>query len=378
MKADVVVVGAGPAGSAAAAVLARAGAVVVIADRAVFPRDKICGDGLLPDATGALGGVGALDAVQAVAHPVDGIVFRSPSGKEGTVPVRGLVTPRRVLDALLLEQAQEAGAELLGGVRLESFAGEPGRFRAARFSRDGGDVEVEADHVVLATGAAPRPRLLAGLRGGGRRGAAVRGYARISGRDEGSLVIHFDGMRCRGYMWAFPVGGERWNIGCGVFSGVSGVALVPAAAAFARRMGAAEWEERPHGAPLFAAFPHLTVARGNVLAVGDAAGLTRPFSGEGIGPALSSGELAARCLLSADGGVAGRYTAALRSSFAADFRAWRLGETLLRLSPLVNVMVARVERSRRARARVKSVLSSRERTGSVLSVAGLLRILLGR
>ena len=179
-------------------------------------------------------------------------------------------------------------------------------------------------------------------------------------------------------MWAFPLGGERWNIGCGVFSGTAGVALVQAAEAFARRMGASEWEQRPRGAPLFAAFPRLAAARGNVLAVGDAAGLTRPFSGEGVGPALASGGLAARCILAGNGDMARHYIEALKVCFAADFRAWRLGEVLLRVTPLVNAMVARVEASRRARARVKSVLASRERTGSVLSPAGLLRILLGR
>jgi geranylgeranyl reductase family protein len=375
---DVAVLGAGPAGSATAAVLAAAGARVVVADRRAFPRDKVCGDGLLPDATNALRDLGALSAVEAVAQGISGIRFEVPGGKRGLVPVAGLVAPRRVLDAVLVEHAARNGAEVLHGYSVEGFVGEAGAWRAVRLSGKDGEVTAEASWFVLATGAAPRPRALAGLGTAPRGGAAVRAYATLPGLAEDELFIRFDRRRLpRGYYWAFPLGGGRWNVGCGVFAASSGdPSLVEEARAFGEELGAAEWSGKAKGAPLLSAFPRLAVARGNVLAVGEAAGLTRPFSGEGIGPSLRSGMLAARCLLEEGAEPDRSYRSRLTRSYARDFTAFRLGERLLRVPGLMDALVRRVEAAPAARARVKAVLSDRTPSSTVLSPFGLARILL--
>jgi geranylgeranyl reductase family protein len=376
-RVDVLVIGAGPAGSAAAIALARGGARVAVADRAAFPRDKVCGDGLLPDAARTLAGLIGDEALRQLGQKTRGILFRAPGGKEGTVPVPGLVVPRLRLDALLLERAADAGADVLREASLEGFEGEPGRWRAARLRTARGRVALGADRFVLATGAMPRPRILAGLGELGRCGAAVRGYARIDGLPDDTLVISFERAFPGGYLWAFPLGGGLWNVGCGVFDGCGSPRLAELATAFLARLGVDTWQQRPRGAPLAAAFPRPRAARGNVLAVGDAAGLTRPFSGEGIGPALASGVLAARCLLEHGDGAAGRYENSLLARYRSEFRAWRLGERLLRRPRLVDATVARVESSRSSRERIKSVLADRSPTRSVLSTFGIIRLLLG-
>lgn len=376
LSADVAVVGGGPGGAATALALARGGARVVVLDKATFPRDKVCGDGLLPDAWREIERLSVAPAVAPIAHTARGIAFRAPGGRRGFVPVASRVARRFALDVVVLDAARDAGAEVLEGATLVAMEGTPGKWRAALVDTSAGSVRVEAGRFVLAAGAAPRLRALVGLDGRTRLGGAVRAYATGLDLDETELVIHFREELPSGYFWAFPVGGGTWNVGCGSFAGANGGSLVDSAVGFAESFGGVV-AERPRGAPLGTWFPRFEVARGNVLAVGDAAGLTRPFSGEGIGPALLSGTLAASCLLGG-GQVARAYDTRLRRHFAREFTAWRLGERLLAYPRVVDVMVGRVEGSHRARSRIKAVLASSAPTGSVLSPLGIARILLGR
>lgn len=381
-RVDVVVIGAGPAGAATAVGLAEQGVRVVLLDRARFPRDKVCGDGLLPDAFAPLERLGVLADVRGAAQAVRGIRFQAPSGARGFVPVPGLVIPRARLDAMLVARARVAGAIVVEGVGLEGFEGEGGRWRAAAFSGPvaGARIRVEAGWFVLATGSSPRPRQLAGLRAAPRAGAAVRGYLRVPGLACDELVIGFRRHRLpRGYYWAFPVGDDVFNLGCGVFSSRAGdPSLAEEARRFAGELGAAEPPAAVRGAPLQSSFPRVEAARGNVLAVGDAAGLARPFSGEGIGPAVESGLLAAEALTAAATNPERLYWRALKRRFGREFAAYRWGERLLGLPWLIDALIRRVEVSSSARARVKSVLAAHASPASVLSVRGVGRLLLGR
>src|SRR5688572_12588957 len=120
-SADVVVVGGGPAGAAAAIALARQGRDVMVVDRATFPRDKICGDGLTAGALRLLDGLGLEPSAVPSWKPVDDVVVRSPSGHEVTFPLpRGeglyaVVARRAELDAALLDVARAAGAKVHDG-----------------------------------------------------------------------------------------------------------------------------------------------------------------------------------------------------------------------------------------------------------------------
>jgi menaquinone-9 beta-reductase len=380
MRRDVVVIGAGPAGSAAAAVLAAGGARVVLADRTAFPRDKICGDGLLPDAIAALSRLGAADAVRAAAHPVSRLRFRG--ARQGTValPVAALVLRRSVLDALLVERAVAAGAELLAGAALAALERTGGAFSAARFATAGGEVTVAARAFVLATGAARRPRELAGLGEGRPRSAvALRGYARLRGLPEDELLVDLRGELAGGYAWAFGGADGVWNLGCGLTrENRRVVSLGKALEAFLRELGGSGWVEAPRGAPLLTAFPAMPFVRDNLAAVGDAAGLTRPFSGEGIGPSLWSGIAAGECLLGeADASGVAAYRRTIASRYRRDFRAWRLGERFLRYPRLGEWLIGKAQHPG-AQRRLAAVLSDTLPAQRVLSPWGLVRLLARR
>ena len=117
---DVIVVGAGPAGSACAQWLAKAGLQVLLADQQAFPRDKVCGDGLIPDAHKALRKLGVYDEVMAQAQPAQHVGCIGPSGGRVDVPGSVAVLPRRVLDHILVRAAQRAGAVLHAPLRFEA------------------------------------------------------------------------------------------------------------------------------------------------------------------------------------------------------------------------------------------------------------------
>ncbi|MBL8302273.1 MAG: FAD-dependent monooxygenase, partial [Ideonella sp.] len=159
-RCDVLVVGAGPAGSAAAARLAAAGLDVVLVDAHAFPRDKVCGDALLPDAHRALERLGVLDQVMARAHPVSHVAVIAPLGGRLEVPARIAVLPRRELDLLLVEAAVRAGARLFAPMRYGAPIEAPGpdgpRVGGAELQADGRSHHIEARWTLLATGAAPQ------------------------------------------------------------------------------------------------------------------------------------------------------------------------------------------------------------------------------
>jgi menaquinone-9 beta-reductase len=323
VDADVAVVGAGPAGSAAAlAVLAaRPGARVALLDRAAFPRDKTCGDGVAPhvlDVLGRLGVRGLLDDWPTV----DRLELGYPGGAwlQGRVNRPNYVVPRRVLDARLVEAAVTRGAMLL-------------RRRVRGLVRDGERVVVagvRARVVIGADGASSAVRSWLGTPGGGHTAIALRGYAPVSPGRESAQVIAFDPDGAwPAYAWSFPIGDGTANVGYGEILPTDGrtgptrahlverlETLLPAAAE-----GGSEW--RGHHLPL--STTRWRQPDGHVLLAGDALGLVNPLTGEGIHAAVLSGAYAGLAAASALGSgtpsaAGGRYRAALQSRFG---RHWR-------------------------------------------------------
>jgi menaquinone-9 beta-reductase len=319
---DVLIVGAGPAGSIAATVLARAGATVALVDKASFPRDKACGDLIGPR------GVRCLDELAIdvpVATRVGDMLVVGPTGNRvrlpatpgRTYPGYGIVVPRSVFDDTLRRAAVADGAEFIGG-RAEQPLYRDGAldgFELASSRRVRGDVIIGAD------GATSRVAGAAGLLDPRRVlwGFAVRTYL-DEPVDLAQILVWAParGVAFPGYGWVFPAGDGRANVGLGIgllddrAAGRRATRDLDAFIAHAREVGALGdhargVEQRPLGSWLKLGLVGTSPARGRVLLVGDAAGLVNPLQGEGIAAAMNSGRAAAEAILAGAGSAADRY-----------------------------------------------------------------------
>jgi geranylgeranyl reductase family protein len=304
---DVLIAGAGPAGSAAAIHLARGGARVLLADKAHFPRDKPCGGGL----TGRALRHAPCDVAPVVEHVVDRFRLRLRYGREFTRHHREpliLMTQRRRLDAYLAEHAAKAGAHLRLGSGVADLALEDNGVVA----RVGAE-RVRADTLVGADGANGVVARTAQLGADITRGVALEGNASwaVLGREpyEATAVIEL-GIVPGGYGWVFPKG-DHANVGVGGW-GSEGPRLRDHLAALARAHGLAHdslTDVKGHRLPMRR--PGAAARAGRVVVVGDAAGLVDPLSGDGIYEAFVSGRLAAEAILAGD---LDGYTPALASA----------------------------------------------------------------
>jgi menaquinone-9 beta-reductase len=325
-------VGGGPAGSAAAITLASAGHEVLLVDKARFPRDKCCGDGLT---TGALRLLEHLAVDPRVLPSWKAVDVRFPLPPDG---VFAAVTPRTELDALLLDRAVAAGAKVHEGASLTSI--DTHRVGPALVSVEGLG-EVEAGHVIAADGMWSPTRRALGLAEPGVLGEwhAFRQYVTdVTGPAAERLCVWFDADLLPGYAWSFPLPGGRANVGFGVLRtlgggyshGRSGKDLKALWPELLRRPHIADalgpdWRpESPHRAwPIPARIDRAVLAHGRVLFTGDAAAATDQLTGEGIGQALLTGVLAGQAVMAGSGdpaAVAGQYEREVRRALVADHR----------------------------------------------------------
>jgi geranylgeranyl reductase family protein len=300
---DLIVIGAGPAGTAAAITAARAGASVLVFEKAAYGRDKVCGDGLTPRAVGALN---QLNIKLDDAHRIDGLRMIANSTERELAwptttrfPNHGAVWPRRRLDAALVDAAVEAGAEFRWQTEaLPDLEGD----RVVGVTADG--ERHRSDMVVLATGA---PGAAARLVGAERVddepfGLAIRTYVESPRHDdrhlEACLTLRDEnGVAVPGYGWMFPAGDGTVNIGVGALSTMKNFKKLNLNTLLEsyRELVKDSWRigpnlERPRAwrLPMSAQRRHGP----GWVAIGDAAGLVNPMNGEGIDYGLESGILA--------------------------------------------------------------------------------------
>jgi menaquinone-9 beta-reductase len=348
-SADVIVVGAGPAGSAVAFYLATAGLDVLVLEKTHFPREKVCGDGLTPRAVKALSGMGVPIAEEDGWLRNKGLRIIGGGGRielpwpeMSSYPGFGLVRNRLDFDEILARHAQKAGARLLEGInvsgpilddRTGEIVGVTARHApagpvsgspvsastaegAGRAAASGGPAQrrFRARLVVAADGNSSRLSVSMGLRKRDDRplGVAVRTYYTSPRHDDDYLEAWLDlwdgSSLLPGYGWIFGMGDGTSNVGLGLLNTSSAFGNIDYKDLLKRWLGAMppEWgfaeenrTEPVRGAALPMGFnrtPHYT---NRLLLVGDAGGMINPFNGEGIGYALESGEIAARVIVQA-------------------------------------------------------------------------------
>ncbi len=363
MRLDALVVGGGPAGSATALLLARAGRTVHIVERARFPRRKVCGEYLNGGAVEALDRLGLLGAVRAAATPLRGVRLVAPgaAGIALPFPRPALACAREVLDGLLLDAALAAGATLERG-RVDELVFDGGRCAGVRLRDEAGEPHER------------RARVVVGADGSGSVVARKLGLAKPAGRGRYALGGHYAGfgaldehvemyVGAGAYFALNPLGGGRTNVmvvvpkdrlagwSRDVDGGLSGAAAALGGGvrsfAAATRLGA-----RVSVGPLAHAVRR-PVAPGAIL-VGDAAGFLDPFTGQGVFLALTGAEHAAEAV------VSGAYDAYARAR-AADL-VWRrrLGATvklLIDVPPLAHRATDRLARFPAAAATLLEALA---------------------
>jgi geranylgeranyl reductase family protein len=401
---DILVVGAGPAGSACARWLAQAGRDVVLVDAQAFPREKTCGDGLVPDALAALKRLGLYEAVMARAQPVGHAHCVGPSGGAVDVPGEMAVLPRKELDELLCRAAVEAGARMFAPLRFQSpLLDADERVVGARLAAGDEVQEIQARWLVLATGAGAGPLQAAGVCQ--RRmpsSIALRGYVKLDGleRELADLNFVWHPRITQGYGWIFPVGDGVYNIGVAILDshnveeerGRRSMKNLNLRALFAefcavyplaqRLQSEGRWLSELKGAPLRCNLDGAAFSRAGLLVAGEAAGTTYAFTGEGIGKAMETGIAAAECLLL--GGLEGQRDAVVQQAYAAKlealrprFQMYRKATSFNRWPRLVDLVIWRSRRSPRLIAAMSAILNETRMPGSLLSWRGIKRLVLG-
>ncbi|MGH9025993.1 MAG: geranylgeranyl reductase family protein [Acidimicrobiia bacterium] len=341
MRCDVLVVGAGPAGAAAAVTAANRGRHVILVDKAGFPRDKTCGDGLT---AGALRGFETLGLdVRAVPtyEPIRETVIVSPSGRRVTLPLPpdaeyAGVVPRLDLDAALVDVARNCGVEVRERAEVTGLGERDDGITATVTDGD----EIRASTVIAADGHYSSVRRLRGsLPPDLGKWHAFRQYYRNV--DERRLWVLFEQDLLPGYAWMFPLPDGRANVGFGLERrrGIDGHKIRAAWRNLLARptlrdaLGDRAEPESSHRAwPIPAWDGRLPLTDGRVLYVGDAAAVVDPMTGEGIAQALDTGMLAAEAHAAGGGpaAVAARYRSAVRHQLRSDFVLARLLSTVLR------------------------------------------------
>jgi geranylgeranyl reductase family protein len=370
-ESDVVIVGAGPAGSVAAFFLAQAGVDVTLVEQATFPRDKICGDGISPRSVTVMAKMGLLDWAEA-RFPKQHVRLGAPNGAVVEVDEAfgdpphdhaGFVIPRTIFDHALVKRAVEVGARLVEGTRavgMEQLA--PDRVRVLG-ECDGETVGFEASLVIAADGGLSSFTRRQGLVPEPADLVASRQYFEgIADEDPGLLEIHWEPTVLPGYGWIFHLGEGRANVGIGLYADAvrkdhvnlnellrTFVANNP----YARRVLSQAQPAGPiRGFPLRSNAHKVTPYADNLIVIGEAAGCVNPPSGEGIGPSMLGAELAVPHVRQAleTGAFAAQDLAAYGRDFHAIYdpihRSGRVAQKFLQYPWLISRMVESARRDR--------------------------------
>jgi geranylgeranyl reductase family protein len=372
-NAEVVIAGAGPAGAAAGHFLARAGVDVVMLERACFPRDKSCGDGVTAHSVDILDDMGVTfeqfgdRAVRTFGGRIggpSGETFEAAPPQNGGKDVECWVVPRLVLDEAVANAAAKAGAKLVQGATVTRVLRDGGGCGGVEYQDGSGVQRLAAKVVIGADGAHSAVAKSLGVGTSPRRhlGYALRAYYEgVDGLGRDLEIYYFDRDLLPGYGWVFPTGSDTANVGIGLYCGELARSsrklrdilddFIASEPNVRERFRKARQTGRAVGWPLPVSTVHRPTVFDGAMLCGDAACLVDPLTGEGIWTALVSGRSAAKAALAAL-----QANDASRQVLAAHEREWRsiagsylssgrLLKNLAKSATLLNLIVRRARES---------------------------------
>ena len=382
---DVLIVGAGPAGSMTASHLASHGHKVLLIDKEAFPREKVCGDGLVSDSIECLKSVGLLEAVCAAGNEMDRASVFSPSRISFSIPGKFITLRRIILDALLTQKATEVGAVFCQGEVRNIALMNSGN--SSVFLADC-QKQVNARIVVIATGARiSLPKKLDIVSRISPSGVAVRCYVQSSYCLD-HIIGSYDRSIIPGYGWIFPMGKNIYNIGIISFRGRKRGKQVNI-----RKSFHAFISEFPPAKDIMRYGRVITPLRGdvlrcglkgsvsyvdnNILVVGEAVGTTLPFTGEGIGKAMESGEIAAgvihKAIKGGDYNALNEYPVILEKRLRPRYFGYEVAEKWLSKGWLNDLIARRVTKSRFLHNAVVGIIREENDPRAVFSMQSILQ-----
>ena len=401
---DAIIVGAGPGGATAAAVLARAGLRPLLLDKDTFPRDKICGDAISGKSVDVMKRLGMMDAM-AEAEQLGswGVTFSGPYGDEVAIPFTkmldqpvapGFVCTRLEFDQLVFDQAVDAGAEIWQNAKVTGLVKEGDRVTGVKVEHEGEIKEVHAPLTIGADG--PYSTVLRGL-GMDQLDekhycAGLRSYwTGVTGFHERNHVeIHFVDEAIPGYFWIFPLPNGMANVGVGMLSSVikkKDIKLKPLLELlvdhprFRHRFTNAERVSPIKGWGLPLGSKPRTMHGDGWMLVGDAASLVDPFTGEGIGNAMVSGEKAGQWVAKAH--AANDYSKSFLKGYEEEVLSYlgdelKLSHAMQRLGNfkwLLNKVIGKASRSPELADAISAMFDDESQRKKLVSPLFYLRVL---
>lgn len=391
-KADVVVIGAGPAGSSAAYFLAKQGVEVILIDKNNFPREKACGDGLGPRSIQMMEKMGLsswlaegsyyrCDRVRLVSNNYDFFEARIPD-KDTPYP-QFYVVPRRDFDQKLVKAVSEMGANVITNCKATARVVSNGNIKGIRAIHNGEETEISCKALVCADGTHGTFVKQTNIKTVAPHGFALRAYySNVNGLDD-CINIFIDKRIPEGYAWIFPTAKTEANIGYGVSCPVMKKFNIDSKGLLnwfvnEKNTNPVDLSRAVATTPIKGAYLRMGYGRHNaigngILLAGDAAGLINPLTGEGIAYALESGERAALAMKTAldKGDVSAKalkpYQDDLSKDFHMNHRFYEVARQVLTKNSLMDRFIGKCAKHPELGAKFISIMMSTSKTATLLN-----------
>ena len=397
---DVIVIGGGPSGSSATAFLAKAGKKVLLLDRAKFPREKVCGDGISGRSVGVLRELGLLDSFKSVEHQdMFGVTFSSPNGTVAPIPsasgkdAPGFVCRREVFDNVLFQHAKSLAAKTIEGFFATDFVFDGSNVVGVKGSYEGAALEFRAKVVVGADGVGGMTARKLGAYNSdeAHQHAGIRCYYEgVEGMGD-KIELHFVDSAVPGYFWIFPLPNKRANVGlCMVVSDMKKRKanlqtlmkdIIGNHPVFKPRFKGAKRSTEIKSWLLPLASRRMKLAGDGYVLVGDAASLIDPFTGEGIGNALTSGKYASMAIIRAfekndfSESALSEYPKALWENIGNEIGTNHRMQKMANSKFLMNLVIGKAKRSKEVRGVISDAILNPNNHKKLVGPMFLLRAL---